>query len=235
MSANSMEKVNGWDGFSLQELEERVEFMAAYVTDSRRARIQTVLDNRTRQLSVVLENIYQPHNASACLRTCDCFGVQDVNIIESQKKYRVNPDITLGADKWLTIRRYGTEDATNHCIEDLKRRGYKIAATALSNDSVNLENIEPDAPIALVFGTEKEGLSSFWLENADMIVKLPMWGFTQSFNVSVSLAVSLAMLTPGMRKKESWPLTEKEKMALKLEWYMNSTNRGIQILQTKFS
>src|SRR6185312_2467376 len=158
--------------------------LSQFVTEERKKRFEEVLQNRTRHIAIALEDIYQPHNASAVLRSCDCFGIQDVHIIENENKYTVNPDVALGSYKWLTLNRYNKKDENNtvNCIDTLKKQVYAIAVTSPHKDSYTIENVPLNKKLALFFGTEMQGMSDQLEKNAEVFVKIPMLGFTESFN-----------------------------------------------------
>lgn len=196
--------------------------LSQFISASRQERVQQVLAQRTRYLTVVLEDIYQPHNASAVLRSCECFGLQDVHIIEKRNNFRPNPEIALGAPKWLTMRYYRQEAGQNTqtCLQSLRAQGYRIAATTLRSDSLPIHELSLNQPIALCFGTEAQGLSETAHELADVFVQIPMFGFTQSFNISVTAALFLYDLTSRLRQSTAaWQLTAAEKEVLTLAWY----------------
>lgn len=201
-------------------MEDLIDHMSQFITEHKLELFDKILEERTRHLSVMVENIYQPHNASAVLRTCDCFGVQDVHIVENSNKYEVNPQVALGASKWLTIRKYsGKENNTVDCINQLKGQGYKVYATTPHTDDVNIDELDVTQKTVLMFGTEGDGLSKEAMDNADGFVKIPMYGFTESFNISVSAALCLRDFTERMRNQGvNYQLSEDEKQALKLDW-----------------
>jgi len=203
--------------------EELLAYLLGFITENKRNKFEKIIKYRTRYLSVVLEDIYQPHNASAVLRTCDCFGIQDVHIIENKNKYDVNPDVALGSSKWLTMIKHNeNEENTIETFNKLKNQGYKIVATSPHKDQFMLDELPLDQKTALVFGTELNGLSDVALENSDYFVKIPMYGFTESFNISVSAALSLHYLTEKLRKSEiNWQLPEDEILDIKLDWVRN--------------
>ncbi len=212
---------------SLPEAEKKtlVEFLRQFVTENRWTTIDQSLAGRTRHLTVVLENIYQPHNASAVLRTCDCFGIQDVHIIEAAHEYRVNKEVALGAAQWLTLHRYGDDrvDNTVTCLTRLKQAGYEVAAMTLREDSLPLPDLAVDRPLALCFGTEEEGLSRTAHALADHAVTIPMAGFTQSLNVSVSVGIVLYTLTRALRTQAvDWQLPPTARTDLTLTWLIGS-------------
>lgn len=201
------------------------EFLSYYITDRRKQIICDNIKERTRYITVVLEDIFQPQNASAVLRTCDCFGIQDVHIIENQNAYNINPDVVLGATQWLSIKNYNKkENNTLDAIKELKSKGYRIIATTLSDKNTSLNDFQLNkGKSALFFGTEQTGLSSDVTGNADEFLKIPMYGFTESFNISVSAAIILHDLTLKLRQSEiNWHLSETEQDELKVNWVKNT-------------
>lgn len=214
---------------TLEQQHELSRYLTQFVTDHKQDLIKSVMAQRTRHLTVVLENIFQPHNASAVLRSCDCFGVQDVHIVEDENEYRVNPDIALGASKWLTLHRYGHDAGHNmrRCVGRLRDEGYRIVATTLREDSIPLPELAIDHKTALCFGTEEFGLSEEAHELADAYVQIPMFGFTQSFNISVSAALCLYELTNRLHQLDlDWTLSAAEKTQLRTLWLMRATTNG---------
>lgn len=212
-----------------------VNHMSGFITEQRKDLFEEIILQRTRYITVVLEDIFQPHNASAVLRTCDCFGIQDVHIIENKNIYDVNPDVALGASKWLSLFKYNEkENNTVSTLKGLKKRGYKILATTPHQNDVMLEEVCLDDKIALVFGTELNGLSKEAINHADGYVKIPMVGFTESFNISVSAAIILHQLTEKIKKSNlNWKLNEDEKVDIKLGWMRNSIKRS-ELIEEEF-
>lgn len=204
-----------------------LEYLSAFVSESRNEKFREVIRYRTRHITVVLEDIYQPHNASAVLRSCDCFGIQDVHIIENRNKYTINPDVALGSTKWLNIIKYNSGDHnTRDALSALKKKGYRLVATSPHNKDVDIRDLSVDKPLALIFGTELEGISEVVHEMADEYVRIPMFGFTESFNISVSAAICLSHLVGKLHAgKADWHLSEKEKHAVLLEWYRSSIHK----------
>lgn len=192
-----------------------------HISDNKKEKFDAIIQDRTRHVTVVLENIFQPHNAAAVLRSCDCFGVQDVHVIENTNEYAPNKDIDMGSSKWLNLNRYNeTEENTVDCLNALKAKGYKIVATTPHTNDCIIEELPLDQPVALLFGTEATGLTETAMQHADAFVKLPMYGFTESYNISVSVALALFSVTERMRKDEEidWQLSEEDQMAIKLAW-----------------
>ncbi|HEY0977089.1 MAG TPA: RNA methyltransferase [Flavobacteriales bacterium] len=195
--------------------------LIAYVSDNKRALFDRIAPQRTRHVTVVLEDIYQPHNASAVVRTCDLLGVQDIHIIENRNKYTVNPDVTLGSSKWTDMHRYRdrTLDNSLACARSLKEKGYLIVATSPRSDNVTPATIPLDRPLAFCFGTELTGLSDAMMEHADIGLRIPMYGFTESYNISVSAAITLYTVMERLRASDiDWRLDEEALLRLKLDW-----------------
>ncbi len=210
--------------------------LSKLITVERWQLMNQIINKRTKYLTVVLEDIYQPHNASAVLRTCDCFGVQDVHIIENQNEYRVNPDVALGASKWLNLQKYNEEkNNTIACINSLKKDGYRIVATTPHTNDVALDNFDLEkGKIALLFGSEQPGLSNLAMDNADEFLKIPMHGFTESFNISVSASIILHHLRLKLDQSEiKWILEDKEKEEILLNWLKQSIKRS-DIIEKEF-
>lgn len=197
--------------------------------------MEEVIAARTSRLQVVLEDIFQPHNASAVMRSCECFGIQHLHVIENRYTFRPNREVAMGASKWISLHRYNEEgrDNTRTCLDSLKDAGYQIAATSLDAASVPLDKLPLDRKTALWFGTEEDGLSRAVLEQADVHVHIPMHGFTQSFNISVSAALCLYELRKGLEKQGGWELDEAEKRAVYRLWLRNSV-KNADILERTF-
>lgn len=197
-----------------------LEKLLSFISDHKNQLFDKVIQHRTRYLTVVLEDIYQPQNASAVLRTADCFGIQDVHIIENRNEYVINPEVALGASKWLTLHRYSaSENNTLEAIRKLKSEGYRIAATMPHSNDIMLQDLDMNQKTALFFGTELHGLSEVVQEHADVFIKIPMYGFTESYNISVSAALCLQDLSIKMRKGDiNWKLSDEELLQVKLDW-----------------
>lgn len=201
--------------------EKLLRYLETFITERRSNLIDQVLNNRTRYFTVVLEDIYQTHNASAVLRTCDCFGIQDIHIIENRNRYRLNPDVTLGSEKWLDLFRYRKfNDNSAEVMNQLKKKGYRIIATTPRRESRSIDEFDIGrGKAAIFFGTELSGLSDNIIQNADECILIPMFGFTESFNISVSAAIVMYNLTTRLRKTTiDWHLTVEEKTEQKIKW-----------------
>ena len=190
------------------------------ITPNKIVLFDRIAAERTRYLTIALENIYQEHNASAVLRTCDCFGIQDLQVIEKDNQYQIQRDIAMGSGRWVDLHNFSDElRPTETCISALKEQGYQIVATSPHADAYDVHDIPIDKPLAFFFGTEKDGLSEDMMNAADLHVRIPMYGFTESFNISVSVAILLQTIRQRLEMSEhQWKLSEDEQIALKIQW-----------------
>ncbi len=200
--------------------EKLLKYFEGYLTDNRKALFKKILEDRTRHFTVVLEDIFQPHNASAVVRTCDVFGVQDVHAIENKYLNKVSRHVAKGSQKWITSKRYKCDgDNTQICLDALREKGYQIIATTPHNDSCLLQDFDVTKKSAFVFGVEAEGVSDYVKDNADGFLKIPMVGFTESLNISVAAAIILQDVTTKLRMSGvEWQLTKEEKEILYFSW-----------------
>ncbi len=208
-------------------------YLEGFVSERRLGRLKEVLDERTNHLSIVLEDVYQSHNFSAVLRSADIFGVQTINFIENRNKYKISEDVSMGATQWLSLNRYQKhENNTKACLSELKEKGYKIVATSLHKNSVTMQELDVAKPIALVFGTELTGISTDVEEVADEFIKLPMYGFTESFNISVCAALCMYELSTRIRKEvPNYHLTTTEREDIYIEWLKASVKKHDLIIK----
>jgi len=215
--------------------EKLTEHLAGHLTEFRRRRIDEIIDLRTRHVTVVLEDVYKEHNASAVVRTCECLGLQDLHVIENQHEYNVNRSVVMGSSKWININKYSSStDNTKACFDSLRTKGYRLIATTPDATARTLEELDLSYKTALVFGTEYAGLSDYALQNADATVRLPIYGFTESYNLSVSVAIALSYAIRNVRSsKVEWNLSQKEKEILKLD-YVRKTVKRSQVLEKEF-
>ena len=194
-------------------------------------------EQRTRYVTVVLEDIFQSQNASAVVRTCECMGLQDVHVVESKSAYSVNKKVIKGANKWIDLIRYRGKDSNNieDCYKHLREKGYSILVTEPDAKGSSIDEISmTDQPLAIVMGNELEGASKYASEHADVKVKIPMYGFTESLNISVSAAICLNTLIPKIRQSDApWQLTTAEKEFIRLQWYRKIVKRS-EIIEKEF-
>lgn len=195
-------------------------FLENILTDNRKERFLDVLANRTKHFTVAVEDVFQMHNTSAVMRSCEVFGIQELNIIEQRFGKRIDKEIALGAQKWVDINRF---DTVNGCITSLRNQGYQIIATTPHENDCLIQDFDITKPSALFFGTEKDGLSPEIMEQADGFLKIPMVGFTESLNISVSAAIIIQNLTNRLRNSDiKWQLSDEEIIEKRLLWAKNS-------------
>jgi len=191
-------------------------YLESFLTDSRKEKFTTVLSQRTKHFTVAVEDVYQLHNTSAVIRSCDVFGLQEVNIIEERNSKRIDREIAMGAQKWVDFNRF--QSATD-CMASLKQNGYQIVATTPHANDCLLHDFDVSKKSCFFFGSETEGLSEAVLKNADCFLKIPMVGFTESLNISVSAAIILQHVTTQLRLSSSnWQLTPEELLEKRLDW-----------------
>ena len=193
-----------------------LDYLETYLTENRKTRFEKVLAQRTKHFTVATEDVYQLHNTSAVMRSCDVFGIQEVHIVEEVNSKRIDGEIAMGAQKWVDLNRYHT---TKSCIEDLKKKGYQIVATTPHVDDCDLIDFDITKKSCFFFGRETEGLSQHVIDSADCFLKIPMVGFTESLNISVSAAIILQHVTAQLRKSTiKWQLTEEELIEKRFDW-----------------
>lgn len=211
--------------------------LAQFVSEHKKAMVEKVLARRTRYVTVVLENIYQSQNASAALRTCECMGLQDIHIVEDTAKYHLNIRVLKGSYKWVDLYRYRDRQANNiaRCYDQLRKDGYRILVADPAEDGISIDDLDVSAgKMALVFGNELRGASAYSLEHGDQKVRVPMFGFTESLNVSVSAAICLNTILHRLRHSDAAiGLTEEEKAIIRLTWYRKIVRRS-DIVEREF-
>lgn len=204
--------------------EEISHYLTQFITEKRLQRIRQVIEERTRHVTVVVEDLFQTQNISAVLRTCECYGIQDVHVIENENEFQIHDAISMGADKWLTLHRYDSgNNRVRQCVERLKQKGYTIVATTPHEKSYFLDELPVETPTAFLFGTELNGLSDEAISLADETVMIPMYGFTESFNISNSVAIILSHFVEKLRSSSVlYRLNTSDKEILFFEWLQKS-------------
>jgi len=220
----------------LKEIKDQIDYLTTLVTTNRVLRFDEVLQQRTKHFTVVLEDLYQKHNQSAIVRSCDIFGIQDVHVIENKYVSYMSNQVAKGAQKWLDFKMY---DSINHntqaCIDAVKNSGYQLIVTSPHVDSCFLQDFDVTKKTAFVFGVEKAGVSQQMIEQADGFIKIPMYGFTESLNVSVAAAIILQNVTERIKKSNvAWQLTDFEKMEIKLNWLKKSI-KNIDLIMQRYA
>jgi tRNA (guanosine-2'-O-)-methyltransferase len=213
-----------------------IEYLEQFVTEKRRNLFKKVLEDRTRHFTIAIEDIFQPHNASALVRSCDIFGVQDMHVIENKYKFYASRLVAKGAQKWIDFSMYNQKNTNNtlDCIENLRNKGYQIIATTPHNESCVLQDFDVSKKSAFFFGVEKGGLSNDVMDNADGYLKIPMVGFTESLNISVAAAIILQNTHDRLKKSDvEWQLSEIEKSEKYMDW-MEKTIKSIKKIKENY-
>lgn len=206
-----------------------LQYLKTYLTERRKDRFKKVLSERTRHFTVVTEDVYQLHNTSAVMRTCDVFGIQDLHVVEEKVSKRIDKEIAMGAQKWVTLKRY---NSIKDCIKTLKNSGYQIIATTPHDNSTMLHEFDTSKKSAFFFGKEAEGLSNTVMEAADGFLKIPMYGFTESLNISVSAAIILQSVVSTLKQSDiNWQLSEEEIPEIEMEWVKRTIKASDEIIE----
>ena len=203
--------------------------LESFLTDKRRQRFDEVLSQRTKHFTVATEDVYQLHNTSAVMRSCEVFGIQELNVIEERNTKKIDREIALGAQKWVDLKRY---KSVKNCISELRKNGYQIVATTPHLNNALLADFDVTQKSCIFFGRETEGLSNEVMEEADQFIKIPMVGFTESLNISVSAAIILQHLTSKLRQTDIiWNLTQEEKNQKKMDWIKKTIHSFDEIVE----
>ncbi len=206
-----------------------LEHLLSFLTERRKNLFEEVISKRTRHFTIATEDVYQLHNTSAVMRSCDVFGIQDLHVIEEKVSKKIDREIAMGAQKWVNIDRH---NSTKECINNLKENGYQIIATTPHNNSAELKDFDISKKSAFFFGKEKEGLSDIVLDAADGYLKIPMYGFTESLNISVAAAIILQTLVSKLKDSNiDWELSEQEKNQIRLHWVKMSIKSSTKIIE----
>lgn len=208
-------------------------YLEEYLTENRNTLFEKVLDSRTRHFTVAMEDVYKERNSGAIIRTCDCFGIQELHIIEDSYNHKVAHAISKGAEKWIDVNVHSKEEgSTQACIDSLRGKGYQIIATTPHNNDVLLPDFDISKKSAFFFGSEKTGISQNVIDQADGFMRIPMYGFTESFNISVAVALTLQELTRRLHLSEvDWHLPADDRLLKKLEWTAKTIPAGLKIAE----
>ena len=221
-------------GRDMQWYVERTKYMMDFLTEERIEVLRRTLNERTRYMTILTENTFHPQNASALMRHCEAFGVQNLHTVETVCKFNPNVNIVRGTDKWVDIIRH---ESTTEAIASLKAAGYRLVATTPHRQSCTPETFDVEkGPFCLVFGTEHTGVSSEIIESADEYLRIPMCGMVESLNVSASAAILIYMLSQRMRLSSAidWRLKDIEYQEVLFRWVMSSARDAERVLERKF-
>lgn len=201
-----------------------LKYLTQFLSDNRIELFEKILDKRTRHFAIALEDIFQPHNANAVIRSAECFGIQDIYTIETINDFVPSKGVSKGSIKWVNQTSF---DAFEPAYQAIKDKGYQIVATTPHADGCELADFDFTKKSAFFFGAEKEGISDKTKEIADVFLKIPMQGFTESLNISVSAAIIMQQVTAQLRQSEAieWQLKQEEREVLLLEWTKKSVQR----------
>ena len=205
--------------------------LESYLTEQRKQRFKNILAQRTKHFTVAIEDVYQKHNTSAVLRSCDIFGIQDVHIIEKENRLQIDREIALGSQKWVDLHHYSSAE---ECISKLRKRGYQIVAATPHGKDKTIDEFDISEPSCIFFGRETEGLSDLILKQADCYLTIPMFGFSESLNISVSAAIILQNLITKLKHSDiNWQLTEEEQFEKRIDW-SKKTIKSINSVMERF-
>ena len=211
--------------------QELLHYLEGFITENRKEGFLRVLQNRTKYFTIAMEDIFQLHNTSAVMRSCEVFGIQELNVIEQKFGKRIDTEIAMGAQKWVDVFRF---NSVQSCMDEMRAKGYQIIATTPHDESCLLHEFDITKPAALFFGTERDGLSQEVLDQADGFLKIPMVGYTESLNISVSAAIIIQDITTRLRQSAiNWHLTEDEILEKRLDW-TRKTIKDIEFIERKY-
>lgn len=230
-TGNSLRRRHG--GHTPEWYDERTDYMSGFLTGERIQTLRRTLAMRTRYMTILTENTFHPQNASALVRHCEAFGVQDLHTVETMCRFDPSVNIVRGTDKWIDIIRH---DSTEEAIASLKASGYRIVATTPHRESCTPETFDVEkGRFCLVFGTEHAGVSPQIISAADEFLRIPMCGMVESLNVSASAAILIYMLSQRMRLSDvEWRLSEAECSEVMFRWVMSSVRDARRILERRF-
>lgn len=230
-TGNSLRRRYG--GHTPEWYDERTDYMSGFLTGERIQTLRRTLAMRTRYMTILTENTFHPQNASALVRHCEAFGVQDLHTVETMCRFDPSVNIVRGTDKWIDIIRH---DSTEEAIASLKASGYRIVATTPHRESCTPETFDVEkGRFCLVFGTEHVGVSPQIISAADEFLRIPMCGMVESLNVSASAAILIYMLSQRMRLSDvAWRLSEAECSEVMFRWVMSSVRDARRILDRRF-
>ena len=229
-----MKMTNIENNLSLEELQERIEYLSSFLLESRIDTLTRALDMRTEYITVMTENMFHAQNASAIVRHCEAFGVQNIHTVEELCPFLPTLNIALGTERWIDINRHAT---TADAVKALREQGYRIIATTPHHRSCTPETFDVNkGKFALVFGTEKTGVSEDILKEADEYLQIPMCGMVDSLNVSASAAILIYMLSQRMRLEcDDWHLSDEKRTRTLYEWYRYAVRDSEALLERKYS
>jgi tRNA (guanosine-2'-O-)-methyltransferase len=212
----------------MEDLAKTYEYLKQFLTEERLRKIEHFAPESSDFVLPVLEDVYQFRNAAAIVRSVEACGFHKVVALQEENNFEPNLKVTKGADTWVEVEKL---PRNMESFQKIKDKGYKIVVVSLENNAKMLPEYEITEPIALVFGTEMEGVSQEILDFADETLAIPMYGFTRSFNVSVAASLCMYELKQKLMKSDiEYKLNEEKLLKMKIRWAVNSVKSGKQIL-----
>ena len=220
-------------GRSVEWYRERIDYLRGFMREERYDTLCQTLAMRTKYMTLMAENTFHPHNASALVRHCEAFGVQTMHTVETCCKFDLSETIMRGTHKWVDIE---SHDSTAEALAALRKEGYRIVATTPHRESCTPESFDvTKGKFVLVFGTEHTGISDEVIAEADEFLKIPMCGMVESLNVSASAAILIYILSQRMRATvNDWHLSERERLEMHFRWLMSSARDPFGVLNRQF-
>lgn len=213
----------------MSDLAQTYEYLKQFLTEERLAKIEHFSQESSDFVLPVVEDVYQFRNAAAIVRSVEACGFHKVVALQEEYSFEPNLRVTKGADTWVEVEKL---PRNMESFQNIKDRGYKIVVVSLENNAKMLPEYEITEPIALVFGTEMEGVSQEILDFADETLAIPMYGFTRSFNVSVAASICMYELKQKLIKSDiDYKLSEEKLLRMKILWAVNSMRSGQQIFE----
>ena len=209
--------------------QEIYDYLQQFLTDERLSKIEHFSKESSDFVLPVMEDVYQFRNAAAIVRSVEACGFHHVVALEEENVFNPNLKVTKGAETWVQVEKMPNNLDS---LKEIKSRGYRILAVSPEKNATMLPDYEVKEPIALVFGTELEGVSDEILDFADETLAIPMFGFTKSFNVSVAAAICMYELKQKLMKSGiDYQLSDEKLLELKIRWAKNSIKSSEQILE----
>jgi tRNA (guanosine-2'-O-)-methyltransferase len=218
------------NSLSAEQQQAEIDYLSEFILPERFATLTRAVQNRTKYMTLLAENMFHPQNASALVRHCEAFGVQTLHTVQTICKFNPNVDIVRGTDKWIDMYHHAS---TTEALAHLKGEGYRIIATSPHYQSCTPESFDvTKGKFAIVMGTEKTGISQEVMDCADEFLKIPMCGMVESLNVSACAAIIVYMLSERMRHEvDCWQMSEAEQIATLHHWMIDSVKDARPLLE----
>lgn len=222
--------INTENNITLEQAAQQITYLSEFILPERFATLKRAVENRTDYMTLLAENMFHPQNASALVRHCEAFGVQNLHTVETLCTFNPNVNIVRGTDKWIDIHRH---PSTLDAIKSLKAEGYRIVATSPHRQSCTPESFDvTKGKFAIVLGTEKTGISDEVIAEADEFLKIPMCGMVESLNVSACAAIIVYMLSERIRHEvKDWRLSEERELRTLHRWMKEAVADADRLLK----